>query len=84
MFNIFKKNKKNSESSLSKLEIKIDNMHCTSCAMNIDAELEELNGVEESSTSYRKSMSVVKYRQDVVSPEQIVDAISKLGYRAII
>ena len=62
-------NKKKSTGS--KLVLKIDGMHCTSCSMNIDGELEDLEGVEESSTNYAKSKSEVIFDPRIVSKEDI-------------
>lgn len=60
---------------------KITGMHCSSCAMDIDGELED-NGVEESRTSYVKSITEVKFDQNKVDEKQIVSIIKKLDYSA--
>lgn len=56
-------------------------MHCSSCAMDIDGELED-SGVEESRTSYAKSVTEVKFDPGKVNEKQIVSIIKKLDYRA--
>lgn len=66
---------------ITKITLKINGMHCTSCAMNIDGELEDL-GVRNASTNYAKAMSDVEYDNDKITLEQIQDAIKKLGYTA--
>ena len=38
--------------------LKIVGMHCTSCAMNIDFELEDIKGVKEASTNYAKLQTI--------------------------
>lgn len=60
--------------------LKIIGMHCTSCAINIDLELEELNGVDESVTSYAKMVTKVSYDSNIVKLEKIVEVISLLKY----
>jgi copper chaperone CopZ len=50
----------------------IGGMHCSSCAMNIDFELEDLAGITEAKT----------YEPDKITPQQITAAIIKLGYQA--
>lgn len=60
--------------------LKIIGMHCTSCAMNIDFELEDLNGVKEAKTNYAKQVSIVTYDPKKVSHAQMIAAISKIGY----
>lgn len=55
-------------------------MHCTSCAMNIDGELEDTPGVIEAKTSYQKQQTVVTYDEGAVSEAGIADVIKGLGY----
>src|SRR5205085_6844385 len=42
----------------SEVTFKISGMHCTSCAMNIDGEIEELEGVLSSSTHYARAFKI--------------------------
>ncbi len=63
------------------IKLKIEGMHCTSCAMNIDGELEDL-GVKEAKTNYAKSETEVTFDESKVSEENILISIEKLGYRA--
>lgn len=60
---------------------KIDGMHCTSCAMTIDMDLEDLDGVEESQTNYAKQITEVKFDSEKVSPDKIIETIKKTGYQ---
>lgn len=62
------------------VEIKIDGMHCTSCSMNVDGELEDLDGVISASTSYAKSKSVVEFDPKKVDQDKIETVIKNLGY----
>lgn len=63
-----------------KQKLKIEGMHCASCAMNIDEELEELEGVQESKTSYRKQTTEVSFDESRTGLAQIDQAIRGLGY----
>lgn len=63
-------------------KFEIDGMHCTSCAMNIDMELEDLEGVEESQTNYAKQITEVKFDSEKVTPEKILETIKSTGYLA--
>lgn len=65
-----------------KKKFKIDGMHCSSCAMNIDMELEELEGVKEVNTNYAKQFSEVAFDNDQVKVEDIVKSVEKTGYKA--
>lgn len=65
-----------------KLTFKIDGMHCTSCAMSIDGDLEDfVNGVKSSNTNYAKSETEVEIEENA-NIEEIVTQIGKTGYRA--
>ncbi len=61
------------------IKLKINGMHCTSCAMNIDGELEDM-GVKESKTSYAKNETNVTFDESNISIEIIFGVIQKLGY----
>ena len=76
MFNLFKKN----EQQGTVTTLKIDGMHCTSCAINIDDTVEELPGVFKSDTSYAKSKTIVTFDESKVSTEEIIKAIEGLDY----
>lgn len=57
-------------------------MHCTSCAMNIDGELEDTEGVKESNTNYAKAQTEVSFDPDKLTQEKIEDIIKQVGYTA--
>jgi|JRYC01.1.fsa_nt_gb copper chaperone CopZ len=65
-----------------KKKLKIEGMHCSSCAMNIDFDLEDLEGVKTAKTSYAKQESEVEYDEDKVKIEDIIESIEKTGYKA--
>ncbi len=57
-------------------------MHCTSCAMNIDFDLEDLEGIKSAKTSYAKQESEVEFYEGKVRLEKIIETIKKTGYNA--
>ncbi|MBP6044641.1 MAG: heavy-metal-associated domain-containing protein [Microgenomates group bacterium] len=61
---------------------KIDGMHCSSCAMNIDGELEDTKGVKESKTSYAKMITEVVYDESLISDKKIIEIVKNIGYSA--
>jgi P-type Cu+ transporter len=67
-----------------KLIFKITDMHCTSCAINIDGELEDTDGVFEAKTNYAKQQTEVTFDPDKISYERIIEIIRKIGYTAAI
>jgi Cu+-exporting ATPase len=64
------------------LKLKINGMHCTSCAFNIDGELEDTEGVKESNTNYAKQVTEVTFDSKIVGGDKIVAIIKNLGYSA--
>ena len=61
---------------------KIEGMHCTSCAMTIDWEIEDVEGVKAADTSYAKATTTVRLEKDTVPDEAILAAIKRAGFEA--
>lgn len=57
-------------------------MHCSSCAMNIDGELEDTKGIKAANTSYVKQITEVEYEEKDIDVKQIVSVIKNVGYTA--
>jgi len=66
---------------MTELQLKVDGMHCASCALLIEEELEELDGVAEAKASFRKQQARVVFDDARVVPV-ILEKIGELGYRA--
>lgn len=64
-------------------KFQISGMHCSSCSLNIDGELEEQAGVLSSSTSYAKSITTVKFNKKKIDVEQLMQTIRNLGYEVV-
>ena len=60
----------------------IAGMHCASCAMSIDWELEDLDGVTEARTSYARGTTEVSFDPSRVTVETIIDTIAHAGFTA--
>lgn len=67
---------------ITKAKFKIAGMHCTSCAMNIDGELEDSGKVKKVATHYAKAITEVEYDTNEFSEEDIILTIKKTGYTA--
>ncbi|TXH00385.1 MAG: heavy-metal-associated domain-containing protein [Candidatus Moraniibacteriota bacterium] len=78
MFNFFKSKPKGE-----KIVFKLSGLHCASCSLNIDGELEEISGVFSSSTSYATQETVVVYDPKLTKPIQFKKSIEKLGYTVL-
>lgn len=77
MFNIFNKKKPEGKT----ITLKLSGLHCSSCSMNIDGELEELKGVISSNTSYATQVSVITYDSSIVDTTAFRPVIEGLGYK---
>lgn len=62
--------------------LKITGMHCSSCAINIDGELEDTDGVQEANTNYTKAETVVTYDDGKITPDKLISIIKTLDYDA--
>ena len=69
---------------MNKIKFKIEGMHCSSCAMDIDGELEDTGGVKCSNTSYVKQMTEVEFDEQKIDDKKIVEIIKKIGYSATV
>ncbi len=69
-------------SNVVRKKFKIEGMHCTSCAMSIDMDLEDLDGIQEARTSFAKQESVVTFDLDKLDIQKIIAVIGKTGYKA--
>lgn len=68
---------------MTKKKFKIVGMHCTSCAMSIDGDLEDfVKGVKSSSTNYAKAETEIEYDEKQTKTEEIIAQIKKTGYQA--
>ncbi len=67
---------------MKKLKLKIDGMHCTSCAMSIDGDLEDTEGVKESRTNYAKQVCEVEFDEKKLNPKKIAEIVKEIGYTA--
>jgi len=62
------------------ITLNISGLHCISCCLNIDGELEDTEGVIESNTNFAKSQTTVKFDEQKINLEKIAGIIKKLGY----
>lgn len=67
---------------IQKMTFAISGMHCNSCAMSIDMDLEDIDGVKEANTNYAKQKTEVKFDPDKINPKKIMEIIKKTGYEA--
>jgi mercuric ion binding protein len=64
------------------LVLRISGMHCGSCATGIRAMLQRTEGVLKADVSYEERRALVDYDPAKTSPDKIVAAVEKMGYKA--
>lgn len=69
---------------MKKIKLNIEGMHCTSCAMNIDFDLEDLNGIKSARTNYAKQMCEVELDENKIKIEDVVKQVQETGYKAVL
>ena len=62
--------------------LKIQGMHCASCATLIERKLNKISGVFKANVNYATEKAIVEYDGDV-NEQLFVDAIKNLGYKVI-
>jgi copper chaperone CopZ len=62
---------------------RVEGMHCSNCAMNIEGIEDDLEGIKEISASYQKSQMKVEFDEAKVSEAQILAEVKKRGYQVI-
>jgi copper ion binding protein len=60
---------------------RVDGMHCSNCAMNIEGIEDDLPGIKQISASYQKGQMVVEFDEARVSENQILEAVKERGYQ---
>lgn len=63
-------------------KFKITGMHCSSCALTIDMDLEDLSGVKKAQTSYARAETEVELDPNKATDDLILETIKKSGYSA--
>lgn len=64
-----------------KKKLKIEGMHCSSCALTIDFDLEDLEGVKSVKTSYARQETEIEYDEGKLGHTKIIETITKTGYK---
>lgn len=75
MFSFLNKKKKGNI-----ITLKIDGMHCTSCSMSIDGELEDTDGVFSARTKYSSGETTIEFDEKKVTLDTLKKVIAQLGY----
>ena len=65
-----------------KIQIPIVNMDCANCAVTIEKQIKQLDGVKKVNVNIATAKAFVEYQPAVTNSQQIVGAIKKAGYKA--
>jgi len=65
---------------MTKKVLRIAGMHCSSCAMRLEALEDDLPGVVRARASYRRQRLEVEYDEAELTEARLVEAIRGLGY----
>jgi copper chaperone CopZ len=68
--------------AVSTVTIAVEGMTCASCSVAVRTALKHLDSVRDARVSVEEKRAVVDYEPAKVTPEKMVEAINKLGYRA--
>ena len=60
----------------------VEGMTCASCSVAVRMALKKLDGVKEAKVSVADGLAVVDYEPARVTPQQMVETVDRLGYRA--
>ena len=67
-----------------KKTFKVPDMSCTNCAMKLESLEDTLDGVKEINASYHRLEMVIEYDESKLTDDQIVAAVKKKGYHAVL
>ncbi len=59
-------------------------MHCSSCARLIERGLKKVSGVNEANVNFASEKASVSYEDGIVSENQLIEAVRKSGYNAVV
>ena len=59
----------------------VGGMSCSSCANTVERTLSKLEGVESAKVNSSDSSATVVYKPGAVSPDQMKEAVEKVGYK---
>ena len=67
---------------MKKIKLKIEGMHCASCASNIERSLKKISGVKEATASLMTRKGFVETDDNVeVSDDELKKAVARAGYK---
>ena len=69
---------------MTKIKLKIEGMHCSSCASNIEKSLKKISGVKEANVSLMTKKGIVEIEEGKnISDEEFKKAVARAGYKLV-
>lgn len=68
---------------IERLKLRIVGLDCVSCSRVIDRALEGVRGVSKVGVSFMMDLVFIEYNSTLVSKEEIISIVKKIGYGAI-
>ncbi|OGJ48155.1 hypothetical protein A2344_02835 [Candidatus Peregrinibacteria bacterium RIFOXYB12_FULL_41_12] len=65
------------------IQLKIEGMHCASCAKIIEMELSDLKGISKVNVSFADKTAAVSFDEEKLSEKEIAETIKKAGYKIL-
>lgn len=62
--------------------LKVGGMTCDACAFSVKTALKSVEGVKEAKVRFEKGEAEVRYIEGTATVDQMIEAISKIGYAA--
>jgi copper chaperone CopZ len=84
LINIIKNKTKNTMKTLQKTTLRSDELNCPSCVNNIEGNLNKMEGIERAKVHFSTGRIEVEYDSDIVSENDLIDAVRKSGYVATV
>ncbi len=61
----------------------IEGLHCASCVNDLERAMKKLEGVQDVSVNLATEKMEIKYSENIISEQEIIEAVNKAGYKAI-
>jgi len=68
--------------SMEKEELHISDMHCASCVIDIEKDLQKKEGITSANVNYATELATIEFDQEKISLDEIKKTIKKSGYLA--
>jgi copper chaperone CopZ len=81
MENLKSKTNVNKSVSERKETFDVSGLSCSSCANTVQRTLSRLEGIKSADVNFSASSATVEYDPTIVSPDQMQEAVEKVGYK---